>query len=133
MNRSSPPRAARAPTLRLAALVLLLLVAGCSTLLPTSYRYATVDVSVTDENGSPVPRAGLLLYTGVRHMAIGTTDRSGHYRFEHVPADGYGIYLSVVPVGYVMAPDDPGHRYVTVGRGDAGAVTFVLRRSPAAE
>jgi hypothetical protein len=110
----------------LALLLTVLALPACSSLFPDSYRYGAVDVTVVDMEGVPVAGADLVLYTGARRMAYGTTNVSGSFRFSYVPADGYGVYL-FPPQGYFVPPDSLPYRYVDLPEGGTGSVSFVVQ------
>ena len=84
---------------------------GCERLITRPSLYGSVTVVVTRRDSTPIPGAGLLLYTGQRPMGYGSTDAAGRYRFEEVPEGAYGV-RATPPAGYVpmetlFAPERP--------------------------
>lgn len=83
------------------AAVSLLILGGCDALVSNS-RYTEVVVEATRRDGTPVPGAPLVLYTGQRPMGYESTDASGRAVFEYVPAGpGYGVFAQA-PDGYAF-------------------------------
>lgn len=85
-------------TLTLAALSLGV---ACDTSLTKPSLYNAVRVIVTQRNGVGVPGAGLVLYTGQRHMGYGTTDSTGEFTFTRVPQGIYGV-AAIPPDNYAL-------------------------------
>ena len=76
------------------------LAAGCDSWLSTPSLYNTVQVTVTQPNGAPIPDVSLELYTGLRPMGYGTTDANGAFTFTRVPQGGYGVVAYAWPTGF---------------------------------
>ena len=90
-------------------LVLMLALAGCgrdaeptqptSDALTASSLYT---VTVTDEDGTPIPGAMIQLCSDV--CMLGTTNEAGEAWFHVDPAD-YKVSFTVIPQGYTLAGD----------------------------
>ena len=88
-------------------LVLMLALAGCgqdaeptqpaSDAMTASSLYT---VTVTDEDGTPIPGAMVQLCSDV--CMLGTTNEEGEARFHVDPAD-YKVSFTVIPQGYTLA------------------------------
>ncbi|MGH7634707.1 MAG: MSCRAMM family protein, partial [Gemmatimonadaceae bacterium] len=63
--------------------------------------YNTVRVVVQQPSGQPLSGAQLVLYTGQRQMAYGTTGADGGFVFGRVPQGTYGVQATP-PNGYVL-------------------------------
>jgi hypothetical protein len=83
------------------ALATLPLAVACDTSLTKPSLYNTVRVVVTQRNGTGIPGAGLVLYTGHRHMGYGATDSSGAFTFTRVPQGVYGV-TATPPDNYAL-------------------------------
>lgn len=117
---SAPGSAAR---LAVVGLALLLLTAGCSDLTRPGYRYAEVLVRVVTDDGEPIPDMQLVLYTGLRHMAHGTSDARGEYLFTHVPHGLHGVYVPSTLVHSARTAQAE-HQYVEVEAGERYELEF---------
>ena len=89
----------RTVVLAVAALALLLIIGG------RSARAATIEGTVFDPSGQPVPSAGVNLLARLAPVAERQSDAQGHFRFENLPAGAYrlvanvpGFSASTVPV-----------------------------------
>lgn len=80
---------------------------------------ATLSVTVTDADGSPIAGAHVTLQGARKEEA--TTDASGAYRFAGLPAGTYGV--SAAKSGYASASLDG----VTVGAADVAVAIALLR------
>ena len=74
-----------------AAIVLWLGTAGCFEPLLSPSQYATVRVTTSTPDGTPVPEVRLTLYTGQRPIEYAVSDADGGYVFERVPPGNYGV------------------------------------------
>jgi hypothetical protein len=83
------------------ALATLPLAGACDTSLTKPSLYNTVRVIVAQRDGTGVPGAGLVLYTGQRHMGYGTTNSSGEFTFTRVPQGVYGV-TAIPPDDYAL-------------------------------
>jgi Carboxypeptidase regulatory-like domain len=101
-----------------------LLLAGCSNLATDAQPYGTIDVNTVRSNGDPVPGVQLLLYTGVRPMAYGTTGMDGKYLFRFVPRGEYGV-KATPPDGYGLPAGTPDYvDRLDMAPGQHESVTF---------
>src|SRR5690606_15646791 len=117
-----PPRSRR---LALPLLLLTVLVSACSDIFRPSYDYATIEVSVVDTLGAPLPNVQLTLYFGDLHHAYGSTRASGTHTFSFVPEGVYGIAAGH-PGEYVPANGAPSYKVVSVEKGGHLQVEFVF-------
>jgi hypothetical protein len=115
--------APRTAAWRAAVCLVLLLSAACGDLTRPGYRYAEVHVRVVGPDGDGIPGMQLVLYTGVRRMAHGTSDARGEYRFTHVPHGTYAVY---VPSTRVHSAPTAGaeHQYLEVEAGGRYELEF---------
>jgi hypothetical protein len=109
-------------------LLLLAAMAGCGELLQPGYSYARVQVEVTDPGGEPLRGVSLILYTGQRHMAYGTTDFAGRHSFNFVPAGSYGV-AAALQDGFALPEGEVNFRVFDVEEGETREVSIVLIRS----
>jgi hypothetical protein len=104
---------------------MVLLLAGCSDLLPEPYEYAAVEVQATRRNGEPVPGVKLILYTYNRHLAYGTTGPDGRFTFDLVPFGDYGVG-AVPPDGYEVLAGKTDVIGIEINKGTRETVPFTL-------
>lgn len=87
-------------TRRLVLTCLALGAAACDQLVTSPSRYTAVDVRTERRDGSAVPGAQVILFTGQRIMQYATTDAQGNALLERVPeGPAYGVRV-VKPDGY---------------------------------
>lgn len=100
-------------------------IAACDSELSRPSLYNQVEVAVTAA-GSPVPNAGLELYTGARPMGFGVTGADGRYTFRRVPQNNYGVFLSSFPSGYDTVSRGPGQKPAVIidGLDVSGQITL---------
>lgn len=77
-----------------AAVGLVVAVAGCDTLLTRPGFYNHLEVVATRRDGTPIPGVRLVLYTAVRPVGIGATGADGRYTFRDVPEGNYGVFAT---------------------------------------
>jgi hypothetical protein len=106
-------------------LLVILLLAGCSDLLPSPYEYATVEVQATRRSGEPVPGVKVVLYTYNRHLAYGVTGSGGSYTFDFVPFGEYGVGV-VPPDGYEVLAGKNDVVGIEITRGAQKTVPFTI-------
>ncbi len=118
--------------LLMATMVAATLGAGCDAWLTKPSRYNTVQALVSQPNGSPIPGASLVLYTGQRPMGYGTTDSSGRFTFVRVPQGNYGVTVTrpLLFHDFVVANDSPYSTKdnIVVDAGSQASLTFTLSR-----
>src|SRR4051812_27229306 len=95
---SSAKYISRMTTVAIAALSL---AGACDTSLTKPSLYNSVRVIVTQRDGKGIFDAGLVLYTGQRHMGYGATDSTGEFTFTRVPQGVYGL-TAIPPNGYAL-------------------------------
>src|SRR6476660_7516795 len=89
------------PKFVVTALATLPFASACDSMLTKPSLYNSVRVIVTQRDGTGVPGAGLVLYTGQRHMGYATTDSSGEFTFMRVPQGVYGV-TAIPPDNYAL-------------------------------
>jgi hypothetical protein len=77
-------------------------VLGCEALLSPS-QYGEVRVALIVDDGTPIGRAPVTLYTGQRPMEYAATDETGTYTFERVPPGLYGVLAGLPDTLHAMA------------------------------
>jgi hypothetical protein len=122
-------------SLRRFAVVLVLLFYGCSDLLVDDYHYGTLEVQAIRRNGDPVADVQLILHRGGQHLAYGTTDEEGRFRFELVPFGVLGI-VATLPEDYLSQGFQPlvVRESIDFQEGSVETVTLppLLRKGPGA-